>query len=528
MVIIGGRIDYSTHIPEFECENADCFENEYTKVLATSPTNSDIAHLMASLYREYGCKCVNHIDDMFLSVIWDKKEKSVYILSDITTSTLNMYYTENNGAFYFSTNLKQLLLESNIERSINLRAARAFIANGYVLGQETLLSGVFKLSFGNLILVKACAAKQIPCEFVFNKKEYREGKRTLLKTIRGSIEESFDGEKINMPLSGGFDSNIILDTALKSSSKQVAAFSIGSKTGKSELDSVKKIADINSERVELYTDLVDYDYFDKLTDIVWRLDGCVYESGVFLQYALAKLAASHGVGSLVCGESSDEVQSRYYYESMKRASSGSATMNEKLYLFADPFIGTNMIVLKKSSVMLNSYDIVGKYPFKNKKVVETAASVARLNGTCKKYYKKQCQKEFDSKILSVVKTTGGTTGINSVVTASDIEKIKSITSSNRLIEAIARDGGTVIRTSRTKKLRRKQIIGRAVAEIRDKGLRQGLAGLKKNQGSLSSATELKKLCVLIFCELYVSGKYDGDFTSREVPVSTRELLDILN
>ncbi|MBR5527382.1 MAG: hypothetical protein IKV97_00145 [Clostridia bacterium] len=524
---ITGSYDLNTRQNCFSaCDNVQSFSDEKLEICTVCTTNSGFASELALLYLENGMQCTDMINDMYMAVIFDRRDSSLHIFADITTSALNMYYAVKDNTLYYSTSLKKLLIDCGIKRSMNLRAAKAFLANGYVFGSETLINNIHKLKFGCEITVENEKVLQKEYTYTIEKLPANYGKKNLMPSIEQSVRECIDENaetEIFMPLSGGFDSNMILNTIKKSDDRTVNAITVGGKAGKNEVDAVRQNVS-HMSGVVLNETFVDTSFYNCFADIVWRLEGFVFESGVFLQYALAKSARENGAEYLICGEGSDETQSVYYYESLKRVLGGEAKENEKFFIYSDPFIGTNMLILKKSSLMLNSFGIAGKYPFKNKRVAQAAVSVSKLNGTGKKYYKNQCKKEFLPQIVRNLKTTGGTTGNAAAVSPEQISELSSVLTGNPLLSAIAEYDYPIHTCGRSKNLRRKQYFERGIDEIKNYGLIKGLKktiGLGKKQ---NAASLLKKAYLVIFDELFISGKYDASFTGESSPVDTQQII----
>ena len=63
-----------------------------------------------------------------------------------------------------------------------------------------------------------------------------------------------------------------------------------------------------------HTALTDKDTLSTLPDLVWRLEGAVYEVGNFLQYELNRTLAENGVKRIFCGECADQVLHEDYLQ----------------------------------------------------------------------------------------------------------------------------------------------------------------------------------------------------------------------
>ncbi len=464
------------------------------------------------------------IDEMYLAFVYNRNCKKLEIFADITTSPYNLYYTEKSGKIYFSTSLKILLYESRIERSLDFESAKSFLSNGYVVGETTLIKKVKKLTFGNKLDLSIGNAVQVKSLFTSKHQSSSinfEGQLldSMQKSIIGMLQE---GETVALPLSNGYDSNLILDTVLKNTDKKIIAFTVGGKYGSNEISAVKD--NLSGTDVKLCTELIDESYFEYFSDIIWRLEGSVYESGVFLQYALAKTVKQQGVKILICGEGSDEVQNKYYAESMNRVLVNNSPRDKRYFTYSDPFVGTNLMIMKKSSVMLNSFGITGRYPFKSASVASAAMSVSKKNGTEKKYYKKLCGNLFDEKITKNLKTKGGTTGVRTVVDSYTLEQLQKFIQGNELISEIKKAKNDIVKDSYTKKLRKEQGVKRILKEIRDEGLIRGMRQILNNRKYAPLASLFKQVYLVIFNELFIKNDCYDSFSSEEAPVSTRELL----
>ena len=77
----------------FESCVAQHYADSELEIYAVNSVNEEFAYSLTFLYKEKGISCVNNIDEMFLAVVSDLRDHSIHIFSDITTSSLNMYYT---------------------------------------------------------------------------------------------------------------------------------------------------------------------------------------------------------------------------------------------------------------------------------------------------------------------------------------------------------------------------------------------------------------------------------------------------
>ena len=209
-------------------------------------------------------------------------------------------------------------------------------------------------------------------------------------------------DSINLALSGGFDSNMLL-YLVKSlfPTTKVDCFSVGGTIGTNEISTAYSIAQ-KYDNVNFTSALVSSSTLDSFDDIVFRLQGCTYERGIFLQYELAKMLHSHNCTHLICGECADQV---FHSDSYKDLDEGRFLYGYK----ESPFEMASYVVLKKSAVMLNSFGITGIYPYLDTGVVEIGAMTRLKNGDNKAFHRQQCKKYIPKDIFNSLCKVGGST-----------------------------------------------------------------------------------------------------------------------
>ena len=506
-----GRYNLENGFHENQMTGGSVYENEQFYSVAFDACKEHFAETITTLFQNYQYECIEQVEDLFLAVLYEKENKKLYLFTDITTSPLNLYYTVSEKELFYSTSLKKLLLHSGIKRKMDMRAAKIFTHNGYICGNRTLIEGVKKLAFGEILEagVDTFQIKQYP--YSLKTRTVEEAKSIYMQTIKESIEEHISQEEeVYMPLSGGYDSNCILANIRQFNQKTVHAFTVGSKNGTNEIPIVEKIVD-QEPNIILKSQEVSKDLFDRFPDIIWRLDGCTYESGVFLQYALANMVHQWGGKKLLCGESNNEIQNEKYYEDLQNVLKGNITETHILSYSENPFVATNLMILKKSSIMLNSFGIVGLYPYKNKKVVEISNTLKDVNGSQRTIFKQECKKIIEDERINLMKSLGGTTGIRSVLSENDRNRIAKITSQNALIQKV--------RHQKVKLYYPESILKRKAREVVHY-IRKTF--LKKQADP--DETCIRELYLMIFNELFITGKYDSNFEDSQISIKTSDLI----
>ena len=349
----------------------------------------------------------------FLLLIYDKIRKTAVITMHTYGSPVPVYYLNWNDRVYVSTSLEGIKKETGIPFVLNENKVSSFLMNGCITGESTLLKSVFKLPQGRRLLVGKFGVRLI------NNRDYYGSQLNKY----GGIDERYEGlaeyviknnlpkinpnEKYTIALSGGFDSNYVLHFLKKLyPNKAICATSVGGIHGRDETVVANEIASLY-ENVKLETTLVTPETFSHIDEIVERLEGNVFEIGVFLQYELAKHLSKNGHTHLICGECADQVFNKQsYIKSRKKY--------EKLSYEKTPLQMASYVVLKKSAYMLNSFGIKGYYPFLDREMLAFGYSTREQNGCSKELHKAECKRLLMPEIAGKLSKQGGTTQMSAL------------------------------------------------------------------------------------------------------------------
>lgn len=378
-------------------------------------------HEFAGLYKIYGISLIKNITGMFLIIIFDTKTKELKIFQDITTSYFNLYYTVYGGVFYYSTSLKKVMKLSHVPVTLNNKKIQEFMRNGFILDSNTLVTEINKLEYFSYISVNNTLRI---CGIDYNDSN-NYTKEQVLKNWDSMLRESIlrvysEAGEANITLSSGFDSNYILYILANYTNSSINAFCIGGEKGINEIPEVTKIAKFYG--INLLVDTImsqDLEYFP---DIVWRLEGSLFECGVILQYYLGRLLFQKGNTSILCGESADEIMT-FKYHSVNYNQFCNDKQKSVYFSYSDyPFYVTNSIVLKKNSLLLHSFGIHPRYPYKMSEIVEMSKKISNLNDK-KEFHKKNCELRFQDSVLDNINSVPGTTHLFSCLNIQTLVKI---------------------------------------------------------------------------------------------------------
>lgn len=193
---------------------------------------SDRGKLLKSIYEDRSVGGVaNLLNGYYSGVIYNKKEESLFLITDIITYK-PLWYARFENTLYFSTDIDWLyrtLLTNNIMISIDLNGIYCLLNYGYMLGDVTPVQNVKKLIAGNILSVKEGMVSldqyyRIPepneDQTALSEQEYKNLLQQIDITFKKSVEKVYKkdeeyGYKHCATLSGGLDSRCVILTAAK-------------------------------------------------------------------------------------------------------------------------------------------------------------------------------------------------------------------------------------------------------------------------------------------------------------------------
>lgn len=516
MHFLRGTFEQNNGSFDFSNEQYSSYENNSYTITVYGDAwinnkKNDLASIL-NLYIGQQDNIVNHLGGLYLLFLYDKTTKALHIYQDYYTSPEILYYTVKDNTFYFSNHLQTLLLESDISRSINKAARMQFLKQGFVSGSHTLLNHVYKISPFHKLTVTTETVIQKKLTYHFFIPDIETGKARWTKDINRAISLTIpDCERVSLPISGGYDSNYILYFLNKYTDKKMDLFTVGGTSGIDETESVKKIVDAyGRKRNRLTIRYTSDDMLPNFPDIVWRLGGAVYERGVFLQYKLASALEQADVHTLICGECADQIMHKDFWDCGIENKYPERRGKENLYDFA------SSIIIKKSGIMLNSFDIKGEYPYTNQQFAGTAISVGTLNSDSKLFHKKICEALLPSHIYKQLHKNGGATFIHSLFPSDqEIQDFLTIIESSSLYKATRNNDGNKDNQNYLNKIHRilkrsTKALTHCTTKISAKLHAQSLRTL--TPGYIKTENRLRKsmiyLYLLLFEELFASEQTD--------------------
>ncbi len=281
-------------------------------------TSSDTEVLLeALLFWQQGA--LSRFNGMFSFALWDKQEQTLFCGRDRVGKKPFFYYPHPDGGISFASELKALLQDERIPRTLSHEGLNQFISLNYLLGETSMLQGVKKLKAGEWIMLQRGKGLQKGsywnlAHFFQNKKQYA-SESEAIDAFNELMEDAVRLRMISdVPLgaflSGGVDSSsIVAAMARLTEPQKVKTFSIGfQEEGYSELEEARQMAEYL--HVPFHELVVKPDMAELLPEIVSASDEPFADTSVIPTYYLSHFTRSH-VTVALSGDGGDELFAGY-------------------------------------------------------------------------------------------------------------------------------------------------------------------------------------------------------------------------
>jgi asparagine synthase (glutamine-hydrolysing) len=195
-------------------------------------TESDTEVLLAA-YREWDVDCVQRFNGMFAFGLYDATRSRLFLARD-RAGEKPLFYHPRPGLFGFASELKALMADPGMPRTLDLVAFEHYLTYGYVPGAMCILKGFAKLPQGHALTydldreslrIWPYWSLPEPTEGLHATDEYllEELERLLLDSVRMRLIADVP---VGIMLSGGVDSSLVTAMAARTSSRPVKTFNI--------------------------------------------------------------------------------------------------------------------------------------------------------------------------------------------------------------------------------------------------------------------------------------------------------------
>ncbi len=277
-------------------------------------SNSDTEVIIHS-YEEWGFECVKKFDGMWAFCIYDKN-KDIFFLSRDRFGEKPIYYFHSGDKFIFASEIKAIL-NHDIKKELNKPAISSFLSYRYILGEETLFKGIFKLLPSHNLIYNLREKK---IEKIWEYWDLQENKRYFTeieakKELDNQLNYSIKTRKISdvplgVILSGGLDSSLVTAISAGQEQEPINTFTVKfSEEGFDETEFAKTVATLNkTNHFEVPVDSTNF--LDIMKEYSKYKDEPVGVPNEIALYLLAK-KIKENVTVILSGEGADEIFEGY-------------------------------------------------------------------------------------------------------------------------------------------------------------------------------------------------------------------------
>jgi len=265
------------------------------------------------LYEEYGDAFVDHLRGMFAIALWDARHGRLVLARD-RLGKKPLYWRIRDGRLSWGSELKALLADPSLERTIDRTALSLYLGYQYVPAPRSILEGVSKLPPASRLVWEGGSPR---IERYWTPAYEPKVHRTLMEDRDACLEVLTEAVRIRLRsdvpvgcfLSGGMDSSIVTGLMASLSAEPVRTFSIGFDVPQlDETRYARAVADHFSTRHTSET--VSLDVLELLPGLAHAYDEPFGDSSAIPTFRVAQLAARE-VKVVLTGDGGDEAFGGY-------------------------------------------------------------------------------------------------------------------------------------------------------------------------------------------------------------------------
>jgi asparagine synthase (glutamine-hydrolysing) len=196
---------------------------------------------MLAAIEEWGLDAaIGKLNGMFALALWDRKDRVLSLVRD-RQGKKPLYYSVSNGRLLFASELRALLLDSELPREVDTVALSEFFRYGFVPAPRSILDGVSKVLPGEILEVKRDARdafsithrrywtpRGLPATVAPFAGTYAEGVEELRRLLADAVRIRLESDvPLGAFLSGGIDSSLVVALMREFASGPVRSFTIG-------------------------------------------------------------------------------------------------------------------------------------------------------------------------------------------------------------------------------------------------------------------------------------------------------------
>lgn len=294
-------------------------------------SNTDV-EVIGHLFEEYGEEMVHHLEGQFAFAVFDTTTGEAFFARD-SFGVCPFYYTEVEGELLFASEVKALLVDDRVDRSVDMTALDQVLTFPGLLSPRSMVAGVHSLPAGHSMWlrngklhVEQYWDMEFPERGEHDLSDIEEATDLLQAALEEAVEMRLHADvPIGFYLSGGLDSSIVAMMIKRLGGSERHSFSIGFDDPDYD-ESVYQQELAKSLHCQVHRKTVRTEDVDELLRRAVLHSECpLKESYNTASLALSGLAKANGVPGVLSGEGADELFAGYVghrFDKMRAERSG--------------------------------------------------------------------------------------------------------------------------------------------------------------------------------------------------------------
>ncbi len=279
--------------------------------------------VLLNLYLRDGDKMMSRLNGIYAFAIYDSRDGSLLITRD-GVGVKPVYYAQTSRGVLFASELKALLQEGSIDRSIEHDAVRHHLLYLWNPSPLTMLKSVHKLEPGHALRVRDGRIEKewrhydLPVAEEFVDWPTEDAIVQVRKYLTQAVERQLVSDvPVGAFLSGGLDSSSVVALAQRAlGNTRLQCFTIGFQDPRAiaegmadDLPHARRVA--KHLDVDLHVVTVGPEMVDELQNMVFHLDEPQADPAPINALFISRLAREHGIKVLLSGAGGDDIFTGY-------------------------------------------------------------------------------------------------------------------------------------------------------------------------------------------------------------------------
>ena len=185
-------------------------------------------------YLEWGIDCLTRLNGMFAFGLYDETEGRLLLARD-RAGEKPLFYRHDAGVLRFASELKAILVDPGVPRTIDLESLDHYLAYGYVPGSHCIVAGMQKLAPGHALVYDLASDRiairrywALPGPFSGPAPDVEQLVDELDTLLEDAVRLQMVADvPVGILLSGGLDSSLVTAMSARMASTPVHTFTVG-------------------------------------------------------------------------------------------------------------------------------------------------------------------------------------------------------------------------------------------------------------------------------------------------------------